>query len=156
MNVTVLRRTVLTPNEKVAIQQLWNNEYPVQLQGALEELEAYLAPLLNKLHLFAVDESDKIVAWAMMFDRDGERWFAIIVDRSTQGKGVGKLLLEQLQQNTDVLSGWVSDCDNYRIADGRAYRSPLPFYVKNGFNIVAGVRLETGNLSALKINWQKG
>jgi len=35
------------------------------------------------------------------------------------------------------------------------YNSPLGFYMKNGFELEPNQRLETSNLSAVKIKWSR-
>ncbi len=143
-----------TAEQKDAILRLWNNEYPQQLQYAdMAGLDTYLANLHNQCHYFAVDESDAITGWAFSFDRDNEKWFAVIVDSLVQRKGVGSLLLGALKQEENLLNGWVTDHCRYLKADGTTYLSPMQFYLKNGFTVCAGVRLEVEKLSAVKIQW---
>ncbi len=146
--------SILTAIQKEAIFHLWNNEYPAQLAHAsMVGLEAYLVALTNQLHYFATDENGRIVGWAFSFERDYERWFAIIVDSGAQRKGVGASLLSKLKENSQLLNGWATDHDRYKRSDGAPYPSPLEFYVKNGFEVSNDIRLETEKLSAVKISW---
>jgi hypothetical protein len=41
------------------------------------------------------------------FFRDDEDWFAIRVDKNSQGSGKGSLLMEELKKNKDSLNGFV-------------------------------------------------
>ncbi len=139
---------------KEQIMRLWNNEYPEQLRYAdVEGFDNYLNNLQECHHLLAMNDSDNLVGWAFSFARDGERWFAIIVDGSLQGKGLGTTLLNRLKENEPTLNGWVTDHDRYVKANGEAYRSPLRFYLQNGFAVLPETRLEIENLSAVKIRW---
>ena len=140
--------------QKEAIYRLWNNEYPSQLgYSALAELDVYLENLKDPHHYFAVNEADDIVGWAFSFEREGERWFAIIVDSTLHRSGVGTMLLNKLKANSTVLNGWVTDHDKYVKANGSPYPSPMGFYLKNSFVVCEGVRLEFEKLSAAKICW---
>jgi len=139
VNETVL----LSIEQKAAIYRLWNNEYPAQLAySAPAELDDYLDNVQNARHYFAFDAVRDIVGWAFSFEREGERWFAIIVDSTLHKTGVGTLLLSKLKENSTVLNGWVTDHERYTKADGSSYPSPIGFYLKNGFSVCDGVRLE--------------
>ena len=140
--------------EKKTIYRLWNEEYPRQLMyTAAGELDTYLDNLTDQRHYFAVDTNEHIIGWAFTFERSAEKWFAIIVASSDHEKGVGSLLLNALKQNETMLNGWVTDHDRYLKQDGSPYPSPLAFYLKNGFTVCEGIRLEIEKLSAAKITW---
>lgn len=140
--------------QKKAIYRLWNNEYPSQLgYSTLAELDVYLENLKDPHHYFAANEADDIVGWAFSFEREGERWFAIIVDSTVHRSGVGTALLNTLKEHVTALNGWVTDHDKYVKADGSPYPSPMGFYLKNGFVVCEGIRLEFEKLSAAKIWW---
>ncbi len=131
---------------------LWNNEYPVQLcYQALSDLDEYLLSLSEPTHYLITNKNNYTVGWAVAFDRDNERWFAIIVDNKSQGKGYGTQLLNMLKKDNSQLNGWVTDHNDYKKSNGNLYPSPLAFYTKNGFELLANERLETENLSAVKI-----
>ena len=47
-------------------------------------------------------------------------------------------------------------CNKRRIGilkSGKPYRSPLDFYIKNGFKVLPEIRLELPSISAVKIKW---
>lgn len=144
----------LTAEQKIAVSLLWNQEYPHQVMlETLTDLDAYLDGLSDLQHILYI--SDELLGWAFKFRRDGERWFAIIIDSSIQQKGIGTLLLNELKKEEEELNGWVINHDNYKKADTATYRSPLPFYTKNGFNVFEQIQLETAQLSGVKIVWRR-
>ena len=150
----IVRIQSLGVTEKTRILELWNNEYPAQLAfESLIAFENYLRVLSKPLHYIVV-KNGNVVAWAFAFDRDGERWFAIIVSNTIQHKGCGTALLQKLKEDNPVLNGWVTDHNNYKKHNGDIYISPIDFYLKSDFNICDGERLETEKLSAAKITWR--
>jgi GNAT superfamily N-acetyltransferase len=147
--------TSLTPFEKEAIRLIWNGEYPIKLALAtMQDMEEYFLGLQNARH-YLLMYGDNVAAWAADFDRDDERWFAIIVDGKHQRAGLGSKLLDHLKQDNGVLNGWVADHNNDLKQNGATYTSPLSFYVKHGFEVLTGIRLELEKLSAVKIRWTK-
>lgn len=95
-----------------------------------------------------------VKGWYFEFDRDNARWFAMLLDQSIKNKGWGSRMLAKAKSTAKELSGWVIDHDRYHKANGETYKSPLGFYIKNGFKIVNDQRLETHKISAVKIIWQ--
>jgi len=151
----IIETESLTPEQKFQILELWNSEYPESLMHAnTGSFDEYLNPLKNQKHFLAVD-NNKLLAWAFQFLRDSEQWFAIIVSGKSQGKGVGKKMIQKLKDNNARLSAWVMDKEDKKKINGEIYKSPLNFYLKNEFTIVPDVRLETEKMSALKIQWEK-
>ncbi len=145
---------VLTPIQKEAILQLWNREYPslIQLSG-LESLEEYFSRLLSRYHLLLVDDRGHIKGWLFLFERDGETWFAMILDREVQGKGYGSRLLAEAGNLTGILNGWAIDAEGYQKADGSPYPSPLDFYRKRNFEVLQE-RIELP-FAAVKVRWKQ-
>jgi GNAT superfamily N-acetyltransferase len=153
--VELIRSLSLKPFQKLQIFRLWNNEYPAQLgYSDLEGFETYLTGLVNPIN-YILRKDKNLLAWAVAFDRDEERWFAIIVDSSSQKKGNGTLLLNTLKSQDPSLCGWVTDHESYVKSDGSPYPSPLGFYLKNGFEVLTDIRFENEKLSAVKIKWQR-
>lgn len=143
----------LSCDEKQSVLELWNREYPAKLVYAdLEAFEEYLGGLGMPTHIL-VRMNGRIVGWATKFYRDQDRWFAIILSSSLHRQRIGSLLLEHIKDHESLLYGWVIDHDNDFKADGNQYISPLSFYLKRGFTIVEGERLELPTLSAVKIVW---
>ncbi|MBK7426571.1 MAG: hypothetical protein IPI60_05840 [Saprospiraceae bacterium] len=150
----LIRTKSIKPYQRLQIFRLWNNEYPAQLgYSDLEGFEKYLAALVNPIN-FILRQDKNLLAWAVAFDREGERWFAIIVGSGTQKKGHGTLLLNTLKSEEPSLCGWVTDHERYVKSDGSPYPSPLGFYIKNGFKVLSDIRFENEKLSAVKIIWK--
>ena len=145
----------LSLSQKKAVLHIWNEEYGEKLVKTMEGFEEYLSKLGDVQHFMMYDATDALSGWAITFDREGERWFAIIMDGSVQGKGHGRQLLNELKEHEPILNGWVTDHDRDAKRNGQPYRSPMGFYLKNGFEVLEEVRLETKELSAVKIRWTK-
>ncbi|MEP2770941.1 MAG: N-acetyltransferase [Fulvivirga sp.] len=144
----------LDSTSKKSLLAIWNSEYPIQLQhGDLDGFDLYLKPLINQKHMLLLDKSI-VKGWYFEFDRDNARWFAMLLDQSIKNKGWGSRMLSKAKSTATYLSGWVIDHNNYRKANGETYKSPLGFYLKNGFKVASNQRLETGKISAVKIIWQ--
>lgn len=152
----IVEKKVLSLEQKESLCQLWNNEYPEKLSyKKTEEFDMYLNSLSNTKHYLLIVDANQIKGWAFTFLREDEVWFAIIVDDQMQGKGKGSLLLEELKKGKNNLNGWVVDHENDSKQNGEAYISPLLFYIKNGFTICNGTRIENEKISAVKINWNR-
>ena len=146
----------LTLNSRQSNQllQLWNTEFPAILNHAdVDAFEENIASWGNVNHHLAIDGQD-IGAWLADFDRDGQRWFALIVSKRFQGHGWGTRLLQLAQQSNDELYGWVIDEPGYLKTDGSEYQSPLGFYLRLGFGIKETAILEKYGIKATKISWQ--
>jgi len=153
--MSIIQTRTLSAEQLTAIFGLWNTEYPAQLAYShICELEAYLAALSEPMHYFALAANGSIAGWAFAFNREGERWFAIIVDTQAQGSGIGSSLLATLKHNEPILNGWVIEHNQYLRADGEPYRSPILFYRNNGFSVIKNRQLKTEKLSAIAIEWK--
>lgn len=116
------------------MREFWNEEYPAKLNcKTIADFELYLNGLSNTKHYLLFDDSNKINGWAFTFMREGEDWFAIILDHQIQGKGNGSLLINELKKNNTSLNGWVIDHENEVKQNKELYKSPLPFYIKSDF-----------------------
>lgn len=154
--ITITQTTSLTLSQKEAILSLWNHEYPGHLQYKdLSGLQNYLDSLIEPLHYTISDKNQQIKAWLVTFTREGARWFAMIVDGSLHGKGIGTQLLNAAKAHETELNGWATDHNRDLKADGTPYPSPIEFYRKNDFEVLTDVRLEKGSLSTVKIKWGK-
>lgn len=147
----------LSISEKQTIFLLWNAEYADHLShGDVGSLDAYFAKLENTTYYLLKDEEEVMLGWAITFDREDDRWFAIIISENVQGNGFGKMMMDRLKYDEVVLNGWVTDHNEDVRSDGRPYLSPLDFYVKNGFEVLGDARFEKGRLKAVKIRWERG
>ncbi len=142
--------------QKEQILQLWNNEYPEKLTYKnMAGFESYLEKLNEVKHFLLANNDEKIQGWAVTFKRENETWFAIILSENLHGKGWGTKVLNELKQNKKVLNGWVIDHSDDKKRNGSFYKSPLEFYLKNGFEVLSDTRLELEIMSAVKIKWKK-
>jgi len=153
--VKILVQSSLNPEQIEAAFRLWNNEYPEKLRyDKIEDFNEYLNKLDAKTHFLLIDEQEIIVGWSATFLRDNERWFAIILNSDIHGKNYGTSMLNEIKRHENKLAGWVIDKEGALRADGSKYKSPLQFYIKNGFNVLARDRIESERISAVKILWQ--
>jgi GNAT superfamily N-acetyltransferase len=151
----IIQTPTLTLDQKQALFELWNSEYPEKIGYAkLSEFENYLDGLSNKENYLVVDDQNQILGWAFTFFREDKDWFGIIVNSEIQGKGLGKLLLDELKKSKSVLNGWVIDHQNDLKQNKEPYLSPLGFYTKNGFLVHKNNRIENEKISAVKISWE--
>lgn len=146
--------TELSAPQKADIREIWNAVYPDFIAFSHStDFDSYLNTLRHCTHYIASDYRGKVFGWLATFHRDDERWMVMMIDESAQSKGVGKGLLRTAQDHEDVLCGWVVDHDRYVKVNGKRYRSPLSFYVNEGFEVLSDVRFEDGKLSAVKVKW---
>jgi GNAT superfamily N-acetyltransferase len=142
--------------QKRTLMKLWNAEYPENLMHyRLESFQKYLNTLKDTRYILLIDNTEEIVGWYVDFTRDSEKWFAMIIDSRFHGNGFGKEILSTAKQHLKELNGWVIDDSNYRKRNGQLYRSPVSFYLKNGFKLLPEVRLELEKFSAVKIQWKR-
>lgn len=153
MEYTFKHFKTLSDLQKEAIVKIWNQEYSEQLAyDSIASFDQWMAKIDDLNHLLVLDIQDNIIAWAADFFRDDERWFSILITRAKQGKGLGRLILEQLKSTNTTLNGWAVDHSKDVRSDGTPYPSPIGFYKKNGFQILQD-RFEEKQLSAVKIRW---
>ena len=151
----IIESTTLSIVHQRQIFILWNKEYPEKLvHQYFSDCKKYLLSLKDVSHILVV-EGDRIYGWFAVFNRDKERWFAMIVDGAFQGKGIGTNLISRAKEFGLPLNGWVIDHNNDKKLDGSPYNSPLDFYLKNGFSILPDIRFETDKITAAKICWNK-
>ena len=136
--------------------ELWNQEYPLKLNyHYLEDFKTYLNNLTDQSHILLLDEGNKVIGWYFDFLREGERWFAILLNSDVHRKGFGTKLLQIAKEKESILNGWVIDHNEDIKPNGDPYISPLDFYTKNDFKVISETRLELEKISAVKIKWQK-
>ena len=153
--IKIITTNNLDNSQIKVIFELWNAEYPKNLTHRnLSDFENYLNALANQHHMILTDENT-IKGWYFDFDRNTEKWFAMILATEIHGKGFGTLLLNEAKKRESVLNGWVIDKTDYLKQNGNLYKSPIPFYLKNGFQLLPEIRLELEHLSAVKITWEK-
>lgn len=144
----IIETKYLTDTQFQQINQLWNEEYPLKLKDRFGIL---LNGAANFNHYLIEDEDKNVLAWAVDFEKDGETRFSIIVNRKQQGKGLGNALMKRLKEDLTEFYGWVIDHNDDKKENGESYQSPLLFYVKQGFEVLYGTRIDTDMLKAVKI-----
>ncbi len=148
--------STLSISERLEIFELWNNEYPEKLSyKSTREFDKYLGNLTEQSHILLIDVDRKIKGWYFDFIRDNGKWFAIILDSKIHLKGFGTKILSLAKEKEIELNGWVIDHNRDKRRNGEYYKSPLSFYLKNGFEKLSESRLELGKISAVKIKWKK-
>lgn len=154
--IKIITTNSLENLQKKVIFEFWNAEYPKNLTHRnLDDFENYLYALTNQQHIMLIDKYGAIKGWYFDFERADEKWFAMILATEIHGKGFGTLLLNEGKKRESILNGWVIDKTDYLKQNGGSYRSPVSFYLKNGFKIIPEIRLELAHLSAVKITWKK-
>jgi len=151
----ITKSTKLSGAQKDMICQLWNMEYPQKLAITPSAFDEFLEASASQTHFLIIENERDLVGWAYTFDREGDRWFSIIISHAHQGKGLGHVLLNLIKEKETCLNGWVIDHPHDRKQNGQPYLSPLSFYVKNGFTALPDTRLENEKISAVKIEWKK-
>lgn len=152
----IIKTKDLSLRQKRQILELWNKEYPINLQYKdFSELEVYLNKLDDQNHFLLLDTNDKIKGWYSDFIRDEQRWFLAILDSEVQGRKFGTRIMELAKKENEELNGWVINSDQYIKANGEIYRSPIEFYKKNGFQVLDQTHLKTDQISAIKVQWLK-
>ena len=152
----IIATPTLSALQKTQIVAIWNAEYPVGLRYPdVEAFDAYVAKQGNPVHYLVQVPDTAIVGWLMTFDREGERWIAMLLDAAHQGKGLGSRLLDHAKADETVLNGWAADHNNDVKHDGSVYKTPIAFYLKNGFEVLKDIRFENEVLSLVKIRWKK-
>lgn len=140
----------LSANQIQQIDVLWNQEYPKNLQNRFAIL---LTDASNYRHFILENDAREIVAWAVLFDKENETRFSIIVAEATKGLGLGGQLIDALKQACPCFYCWVIDHDNDLKNDGTNYRSPITFYLKHAFEVLTEQRLDTPIIKAVKVKW---
>lgn len=145
----------LDEKQKLEIIELWNDEYPKELNHKnLTEFDQYLDTLSNKNHILLSDEDGTVKGWLIYFVRDNEQCFAMLVDSSLQGQGLGSKFLNLAKQRNLELNGWVIDNDHEPKLNGKNYKSPIEFYRKNGFEVHTDIQLKKKNINGIKVIWK--
>jgi GNAT superfamily N-acetyltransferase len=134
------------------IAALWNAEYPIQLKDRLALL---LEGNTKTIHFYLLDEFEQIIAWSVLFEKEQDLRFSILVSRKHQKQGLGSVLLNEMKNKGMDFSGWVIDHDLDLLSDGSNYKSPLRFYLKNGFILDELFRLNTEMIQAVLVQYKQ-
>jgi len=151
----IVTTKALSDDQKQRVFEIWNAEYPVKLQmPAMADFDEFINTLADTKH-YLLSDNYCIAGWAAVFSIERVRCFFIMLASIVHGKGYGTLLLNQLKNDEKQLFAWAIDHDNDLKLNGEPYRSPIGFYQKNGFKINKELRLETVQLSAVNILWNR-
>jgi GNAT superfamily N-acetyltransferase len=151
--IQIKQTQLLTPEQQATIHQLWNDEYPLKLKDRFPLL---LEGTVSFNHYLIEDESGKVIAWAVDFVKEDEqKRFSIIVSSHYKGKGIGAALINRLKGENSEFYGWVIDHNEDLKSDGTFYRTPMPFYLKHGFEILPDKRIDTEMIRAVLVKWIK-
>jgi GNAT superfamily N-acetyltransferase len=148
--IKITKTKILSENYFLQINHLWNNEFPIALN---ERFPLLLNGIENYNHYFIENSDHLIIAWSVVFEKDNEKRFSIIVDSKYKSKGLGTLLINKLKSEYDLLFGWVIDHNDDMKINGENYISPMPFYLKHDFEILINIRIENDMIKAVMIKW---
>ncbi|MFZ9587626.1 MAG: GNAT family N-acetyltransferase [Crocinitomicaceae bacterium] len=142
------RSATLSAKHDAEINALWNTEYPQKLTDRFALL---LVDTTLVIHFYVLNHQDEIIAWSVLFEKDNDLRFSIIVSSNYKQKGLGTALLTEMKKEGRAFSGWVIDHNHDHKANGSNYLSPLSFYVKNGFTIDQSMRLDNEIIKAVLV-----
>lgn len=143
----ILKAKNIDENQFQQINDLWNEEYPINLKNRFGLL---LEGVSNYNH-YLIEENNQILAWAVDFEKDNETRFSIIVNKKHQRKGLGSLLIDRLKKDLGEFYGWVIDHNNDIKENGEFYQTPISFYRNNGFEVLIDERIDSEIIKAVKI-----
>lgn len=145
---TIIKTKELSNRQVEQIDRAWNDEYPIKLKNRFGLL---LNDAKSYMHYIIENEKQEIIAWGVMFEKEDEHRFSLLIVSKHQGEGLGKQLIDAFKNDYSVFYGWVIDHDNDVKANGEKYASPLPFYLRLGFIILQEQRIDTEMISAVKV-----
>ncbi len=146
----ILKTKELTSLQSEQINQLWNDEYPLKLKNRFSIL---LDDTESHNHYLIEDSEKNVIAWAVDFKKENQIRFSIIVSSIHKGSGLGGLLINKLKEENKEFYGWVIDHNNDLKSNGENYKSPMPFYMKYGFEILTDIRIDSEMITAVLIKW---
>ena len=132
------------------VNKLWNDEYPVKLKDRF----GLLLEGVEKYNHYIIEQENKIVAWAVDFEKESQIRFSIIVTSNHKGKGLGGLLINKMKEDNEEFYGWVIDHSDDLKVNGENYQTPMPFYLKHGFEILNDQRIDNEMIRAVLIKWK--
>lgn len=147
----IKKTKILTPKQEEQIDKLWNEEYPVKLVNRFKLL---IVGIINFNHYIIEDKFNNIIAWAVDFEIDKQIRFSIIVASQYKGIGLGGMLIDKLKAENKEFYGWVIDHNDDLKSNGEKYQTPLPFYIKHGFEILHDIRKNNEMINAVKVRWK--
>lgn len=147
----IIKTKTLSEKQFEQINQFWNDEYPLKLKDRFPIL---LDGVDDYNHYLILDPQQNVAAWAVDFDKDSQIRFSIIVSSNYQGKGLGGLLINKMKEDNEEFYGWVIDHSDDLKDNGEKYQTPMPFYLKHGFEILNDQRIDNEMIRAVLIKWK--
>lgn len=144
----MLKTKTLTAFQFSQIDDAWNNEYPIKL---MDRFGILLDGSSDHLHYLIEDIDGQLIGWGVIFEKESEKRFSIIVKNEFKGLGYGKKIINEFKKDHSVFYGWVIGHDNDIKANGEQYISPLAFYKKLNCEVLQYERIESDMISAVKI-----
>ncbi len=98
---------------------------------------------------------EKLIGWLMVSfaDKLGIYHFNMLVHRDFQRTGIGSKLLLNAKEHFNELYGVVVPVNRYKRRDGTQYRSPLEFYLRNGFQLTGKKFIGYKDVTMVEIKW---
>lgn len=150
LTMNINKTKILTDKQKEQINALWNDEYPAKLKDRfpilLDGVDWYN-------HYIIEDLNNNAIAWAVDFEKEKQVRFSIIVSSAHKGKGIGGMLIEKLKAENQEFYGWVIDHNDDLKLNGEHYKTPMPFYLNHGFEIMSDKRIDNEMIRAVLIKW---
>lgn len=144
----------LMSEDESSIFNVWNSVYPREVCfNTNGDFSTFLSALAAQTHLIIRDEQRNLLGWLMLFDREGARFFVLLVGEGQSKKGIGTSLVREMMRLEAEVQGWVVPHSHYQRSDGAPYISPMPFYKKLGFEELDEVRAKNG-LETVRIRWR--
>lgn len=140
--MNVIRKTELTSKEIGLMLELYNRRMPKSFN---KTEDTFCIDCGEDVEIFMAYEAEVLSGFLSI--REG--WGKLI----SSGLA-GKLLLEEAKKHNDVLFGWVSTKEGVKNGEGKDYKSPINFYLNNGFKIDER-RNEGLDPTILKVIWKK-
>jgi GNAT superfamily N-acetyltransferase len=149
--MNIISSKIISEQQSEQINTLWNAEYPTKLKDRFPIL---LEGTNWHNHYIIEDAHQHVIAWAVDFEKEQQVRFSIIVSSNHKGKGLGSRLIEELKAKNQEFYGWVIDHNDDVKADGEQYITPMPFYIKHGFEILHDKTIDNEMIKAVLIKWQ--
>lgn len=146
----ITKTKTLTESQFEQINQMWNEEYPMNLIDRFP----LLLDGVEFFNHYLIEKENVVLAWAVDFFKDNETRFSIIVGAEQKHKGYGTLLMNRLKLDLGEFSGWVIDHNNDQKMNGEVYQSPVDFYLKVGLEILPQERIDNEMISAVKMKFK--
>lgn len=141
--------------EQSQIVNIWNAVYPASVSfESMNVFKEFIDNITEKNHFIWRDGGQSVGGWLMTFTRDNVRNFVLLVAENNQGRGVGKMLIEEMKKVENEVTGLVVESDNYVRKNGSIYRSPIDFYKKLGF-IVTDERVFKHGINTVKVAYSR-